>query len=165
MQTVKGYLPVQHLPWKRGPSTWLLSQTLWKCRMIMPPYSMFIYKWKWWPPKQMGETCTLSWEKFLHSRITQRNSAEPHDAESNNQLDLGVCEISRALVHGLISRCDVKNTTIFCHLLLLAELWRTAWTIFKLLSLPLPITFLDLKVLFSYWHLHYFILHVSSDYT
>lgn len=65
----------------------------------------------------------------------------------------------------LISRWDVKNTTLFYHLLLLAELWRTAWTTFKLLSIPLPITFLELEVLFSYGLLHYFIVHASSDYT
>lgn len=73
-------------------------------------------------------------------------------------------DVRGASAERLIGRCDVKNTTLFCHLLLLAELWRTAWTLFKLLSIPLPITFLDLEVLFYYWHLHCFILHASSDY-
>lgn len=33
-------------------------------------------------------------EKFLHSGITKKNLAEPHDTPSTNQRDLGVCEMS-----------------------------------------------------------------------
>lgn len=69
---------------------------------------------------------TVVGEKFLQSRITQRNLAEPHDTQSNDQLDLGVRDVRGTLDHRLTSRCDVKNTTLLCPLLLLAELWRTA---------------------------------------
>lgn len=145
IQTVKGYLPVQPLPWKRGPSIWLLSQTPWKCRMIMPLCLTSIYKWKWWPPKQMNETWTQLWERsFSTPELPKGNLAEPHYTQGHNQRDVESARCQGALAERLISRCDVKNTTLFCHLLLLAELWRTAWTLFKLLSIPLPITFFEL---------------------
>lgn len=59
--------------------------------------------------------------------------------------------------------CDRPHDPVKC--CFFAELWRTAWTILKFFCPLLPITFLDLKVLFSYRYLCYFVLHASSDYT
>lgn len=58
-------------------------------------------------------------EKFLHS--SKELGGAPR--QSNHQRDFrSLRDVRGALVHGLISRCDVKNATLSYHVLLLAEL-------------------------------------------
>lgn len=131
IQTAKGYLPAQPSPWKREPSTWLLSQTPWKCRTTTPLCWTSIYNESgnhlstWMGPQH-------SYGRDLpHCRIRRGTGLSP-STHSKNPLDLEAREMSGAPWSMADQQVDVKPPR--CSVAAVAcWLWRTAWTVLKLL--------------------------------
>lgn len=156
-QTAKGYLPVQPSPWKRGPSTWRLSQTPWTCRM-MPLCWTSIYKWKRQPPEHVSGTWTQPWEGTSPTAEFLRRTGLNPSTHSKTQLDLEARKMPGSLGPWPIRRWMWKSHTV-PWVLLLADHEDLHDLCLSRFSTPWPITLLDWEALFSYRLSRCFILH------